>query len=264
MTVVERHPAGHPVWVELATSDVSGARPFYEALFGWTCHDVGAPGPGAYHVWKHQGLDIAGMYTAGEKLREKGISTHWLVYFASEDVDAMAERVRAGQGGILFAPFDLGDAGRSVWCVDQHGALFSGWQAKKDTGIKVSGGPGTLRWVELATPDMDRSIAFYQDVFGWQARESTPEERGIPTRYVEWLADGKAIGGALQMTAEWKGIPPHWVPYFEVADCQAAVDTAQRLGGKAPYGAFGMEGVGKLAVIDDPQQVRFMIIEPRT
>ncbi|MCW5965027.1 MAG: VOC family protein [Bryobacterales bacterium] len=262
MPTVDQHSAGHASWVELATSDVVAAQPFYEGLFGWTCRQVAPDGPGAYFMWHHNGLEVAGMYTVAGPLVEKGVTPHWMVYFATDDADALAGRVREVEGGVLFPPFDVGESGRSVWCSDRHGAMFSGWQAKAHCGMKVTGEPGTLNWVELATPELDRSIEFYTHVFGWKALERTPDERGIPTRYVEWMVGETHVGGALQMTDEWKGVPPHWVPYFEVADCDAAVETAQRLGGKAPYGAFGMAGVGRLAVIQDPQSVTFMVIQP--
>lgn len=185
-----------------------------------------------------------------------------MVYFATVDVEVMATRVKEAQGGILFPPFDVGESGRSVWCFDRHGAMFSGWQPKNHCGIRLSGEPGTLHWVELASPELDSSIEFYRDVFGWKAEPKTPDERGIPTRYVEWMVDDAPVGGALQMTAEWKGIPPHWVPYFEVVDCEVAVELAKDLGGKVPHGAFPMSGVGQLALVEDPQGVVFMVIQP--
>ncbi len=262
MQLLQRHPAGHPSWVELATSDVAGARPFYEALFAWTLTQSNPDGPGDYFMWQHQGHDIAGMYTLAGPALEKGVRPHWMVYFAVDDADALAAKVKDAQGALLFPPFDVGQSGRSAWCVDRHGAMFCGWQALSHCGMKVKGGPGTLNWVELATPELDVSLHFYTNIFPWTAEERSPDERGIPTRYIEWMVDGAPIGGALQMTAEWKGVPPHWVPYFQVADAPATVALAQELGGKAPYGHFGMAGVGQLALIQDPQGVAFMIIQP--
>ncbi|MCU0228004.1 MAG: VOC family protein [Bryobacterales bacterium] len=262
MQLIQQHPVGHPSWVELATTDVAAARPFYQQFFGWTVKQISPDGPGAYFMWQHQGQEIAGMYTLAGPLLEKGLSPHWMVYFAVDDADAFAAKVKLLQGGVLFPPFDVGQSGRSVWCVDRHGAMFCGWQARQHCGMKVKGGPSTLNWVELATPELDVSRHFYTTILPWTAEERTPDERGIPTRYIEWMVDGVPIGGALQMTPEWKGIPPHWVPYFQVEDAAASVALAEALGGKAPYGCFGMDGVGQLALIQDPQGVAFMIIQP--
>jgi hypothetical protein len=36
----------------------------------------------------------------------------------------------------------------------------------------------------------------------------------------------------MQIRPEWKGVPPHWMPYFLVADCDATAATTKELGGR--------------------------------
>ena len=35
--------------------------------------------------------------------------------------------------------------------------------------------PGTPSWVDLGSPDVDASVKFYGDLFGWTADEGSPE-----------------------------------------------------------------------------------------
>ena len=53
---------------------------------------------------------------------------------------------------------------------------------------------------------------------------------------------------------------PHWLPYFEVEDCDAAVADVERLGGKLTLEPMDMHGVGKLANVADPYGAHFAVI----
>ena len=52
--------------------------------------------------------------------------------------------------------------------------------------------PGTPSWVDLGSPDVDASIRFYGDLFGWTASEAGPPEAG---GYRFFLQDGKMVAG---------------------------------------------------------------------
>ena len=68
-------------------------------------------------------------------------------------------------------------------------------------------------------------------------------------------------GGMLQMTAEWKGIPPHWMVYFAVADCDAIAKNAKSRGGRIKVPPTDIPGVGRFSVIQDPQGAVCSIIQ---
>ena len=39
--------------------------------------------------------------------------------------------------------------------------------------------PGLPSWADLSTPDIDESVSFYGELFGWEAKEGEdPEEMG--------------------------------------------------------------------------------------
>jgi len=48
-----------------------------------------------------------------------------------------------------------------------------------------------------------------------------------------------------------QGVPPHWMPYFEVEDCDATVAAAKEAGGTMSVAPFDLP-YGRIAVLTDP------------
>ncbi len=80
--------------------------------------------------------------------------------------------------------------------------------------------PGVPSWVDLGTPDLDASIAFYSGLFGWQVDQGPPEAGG----YSMCMLEGKAVAGMGPLMTE--GQPPSWSTYVNVEDC---ADTAAKV-----------------------------------
>lgn len=65
----------------------------------------------------------------------------------------------------------------------------------------------------------------------------------------------------MQMTDEWPDeVPPHWLVYFAVTDCDATAAMAQDLGGTILVSPTDIPDVGRFAVLQDPQGAVFAII----
>ena len=114
--------------------------------------------------------------------------------------------------------------------LDQAGAPFSVWEPGTMPGAEVFDEPGALTWNELTTRDVEGSKAFYGAVFGWTARESSMA--GVP--YVVWECNGETIAGMQPMVGgDWPDdLPPHWMIYFAVRDCDESAGYARELGGR--------------------------------
>ena len=56
-------------------------------------------------------------------------------------------------------------------------------------------------------------------------------------------------------------VPPNWLPYFMVEDCNATADKAAASGGKLMMPPMDIPNVGRFAVIQDPQGAAFAIIK---
>jgi predicted enzyme related to lactoylglutathione lyase len=113
---------GSLCWNELATRDIDAAKAFYAAAFGWE-GETSAYGETSYTEWKLGGRTIGGMIAMNAEW-PPDVPSHWMVYFAVEDVDAAVSRVRELGGKVAMAPSDT-PAGRFAVVNDPQGAVFS-------------------------------------------------------------------------------------------------------------------------------------------
>lgn len=65
----------------------------------------------------------------------------------------------------------------------------------------------------------------------------------------------------MEFTAEQAETPPHWDVYFAVDDCDASTETARAQGGTVLMGPDDVPGVGRVAVLQDPQGAIFGIVK---
>jgi predicted enzyme related to lactoylglutathione lyase len=112
---------------------------------------------------------------------------------------------------------------------------------------------------ELATTDAATCGKFYSQLFGW-TRETVPMG---PTAYTRFRADGEEAAGMLQMTAEWAGVRPHWMPYVAVADADECARRVWELGGKVCVPPTDIP-TGRFAVVEDPSGAVFSVIKLKT
>ena len=251
MPKVTAHQPGAFCWIELMTSSADGARSFYTQLFGWSVNEIPMGELGMYYIFQKDGADTGAMYERTAEMA--GMPPFWMSYVRVDDADAATEKAKSLGATVHNGPFDVGPQGRMTVFGDPQGAAFAIWQPYEHPGIGIRDEAGTLCWNELQARDLDAARKFYPALFPWTVKES-PE-------YTEWhLADGQAIGGmtASQAPAE---VPPHWLAYFAVDDCDAAVAKAQSLGGQVFAPAFDVPSVGRMAVLADPQGAAFAVIK---
>jgi predicted enzyme related to lactoylglutathione lyase len=120
--------------------------------------------------------------------------------------------------------------------------------------------PGTPCWVELGTPDIEASGAFYGAVFGWEIPElpNSAELGG----YRRAKKGGKDIAGVAPLMQE--GQPPAWSTYVSVADADATTAAIREAGGSVHVEPMDVVGLGKMAVYADPTGAHFGIWQPGT
>jgi uncharacterized protein len=181
------------------------------------------------------------------------------VYLSNADVDAAATTVERLGGKITMGPVEVPDNGRMLSALDPTGAAFGAWQPGRHTGAQLFGEPGALCWAELNTPMPRVADAFYAELFGY-AQEQIGD--GSTFDYSAWtVAGGEPVCGRLAMTAEWDGIPPHWMVYFTVADTDRTAERVVDGCGEVRQGPFDSPH-GRIAVIADPGGAVLSIIDP--
>jgi hypothetical protein len=116
--------------------------------------------------------------------------------------------------------------------------------------------PGAFSWSELVTTDPARAAEFYGQLFGWNVK--APDEAMGGYRVVQ-LADA-SVAGIMAMPKDGPPMPPHWGCYVTVADTDQTVQRCIALGGKALMPPMDIPGVGRMAVLQDPQGAVLSVI----
>lgn len=256
MTNIDKYPIGSFCWIELATTDQDAAKKFYSNLFGWAPADM-PMGPGeVYTMFKLAGRDAgAATYTLRKDQQSQGVPPHWGLYIAVESVDAAANRVPQLGGKVCAPPFDVFDVGRMAVAQDPTGATFHLWQAKQQPNA-ITGVDGTLCWADLNTPDPAQAEKFYSSLLGWKLEKSEHDSSG----YLHIKNGEQYIGGVPPAKHRPVG-PAHWLPYFKVSNCDTSAAKARQAGAKFHLEPMTMEGVGRFAVVADPQGAVFAIFQ---
>ena len=109
---------------------------------------------------------------------------------------------------------------------------------------------GPCAGMSLETGDPKAAKEFYGALLGWGARKARI--------YRRVLNQARRIGGMMEMKGDmWKGIPPHWMPYFA-----GRIAIRQWLRSKPAMANQCVEptdipGTGRFAVLSDPQGAVF-------
>lgn len=117
---------------------------------------------------------------------------------------------------------------------------------------------GSFIWYELLTADPDAAADFYGQVLGWTA--ASAEQPGVDYRL--FSARGTPVAGHMKLPdgAEEAGMQPGWLGYIGVDDVDASVTFIEAAGGRVHMPAMDMPGVGRMALVADPQAVAFYVM----
>lgn len=124
----------------------------------------------------------------------------------------------------------------------------------------MANGHGDWIWYELMTTDADAATAFYEPVLGWTVGAPMTSEFD----YRAITASEGMVGGVLALTPEMTdgGARPCWVGYLAVDDCDRMVASVEADGGRVLMPARDMEGVGRIAMVTDPQGAPLYVMKP--
>lgn len=111
-------------WVQLNAKDLKKAKAFYTALFGWKAQDDAMPdGSGDYTTWLKADGPAGGMMAMPPGTDHA--PSHWLSYFAVEDVDATTTKAQSLGAQTYVPPTDIPGTGRFAVLADGQGAAFA-------------------------------------------------------------------------------------------------------------------------------------------
>ena len=249
------YAAGTPCWVDLMAKDQRAAIDFYKDLFGWS----GEPGPaefGGYAMMEKEGRPVCGI---GPAMAPEGMPEPphvWTTYLASDDAAASAQKITEAGGTVMVPPMEVGTQGVMVVASDPTGAVFGVWGHRDFFGATLVNEPGTLTWNECNTRDVPAASAFYQAAFGI----TTEPMEGMADYYSIRVGD-RPVGGMQTMAGKFPDeVPAHWMSWFAVDDTDSTVNAAVKAGGNIVVPPMDMEGVGRMAGLQDPWGAVFCIL----
>ncbi|MFF7950610.1 VOC family protein [Streptomyces griseorubiginosus] len=228
---------GVPCWVDAQLPDVAAGQRFYGELFGWTFEE--APGGSVWAL--RDGKPVAGL----ARKTDGRMPTVWTVYFATPDIESLADRIWAAGGQVVTAPVPVAELGMSALVTDPEGAVFALWEPGSHQGFGARHRPGTFAWAELYARDTEAANTFYGGLFhdALFGPDAHPDFGRAPVADV--------------FPAE---MPPHFLVHFQVEDCEAVLGTVGRLGGRVQAPPFETS-YGKVAVVTDNQGASFAVLE---
>lgn len=128
------------------------------------------------------------------------------------------------------------------------------------TNPHPSGQSGAFIWYELMARDADKAAAFYGEVLDWTTRGFGPGEQGDYRLFV--TADGAEVGGLMVLPSgnDCEAGEPGWVGYIGVDDTDAMAAAIVADGGQQFVPPTDISGVGRFAVVADPQGAVFTLM----
>lgn len=102
-------------------------------------------------------------------------------------------------------------------------------------------------WVDLSSPDVAASAAFYTRLFGWSVAVSPDPQYGGYAIAKDGNGDVAGIG-----PIQTPGTPPSWMVYLGTTDAAALGERVAAAGGTVIAPAFDVGDQGRMAVFQDP------------
>ncbi len=124
---------------------------------------------------------------------------------------------------------------------------------------------GKFIWCELMTSDTQAAGRFYGDVIGWWLSEMAMGTEG-PPYFIFQIGQGEGcpgIGGMMSLPPHLAGhMPPNWSGYVAVDDVDATAAAFRENGGTVHRRPEDIQGVGRFAVVADPDGAVINIMTP--
>lgn len=120
--------------------------------------------------------------------------------------------------------------------------------------------PGWPCWIDLMSPDIDASTAFYRAVFGWESTDETDQEGN--RIYTNFELDGKRVAGLGGQPPQMSGAPAIWSTYICTADVDTTAKAVEAAGGTVTMPPMRVMDAGHMAVFTDPTGAAFSVWQP--
>lgn len=243
---------GKVVWHDLLTNDVEAVKSFYGNLFGWKFSNSTDPN-GLYTTIHYNDEPIGGIVKLEQTEQNVNYASQWMEYISTQNVDAVIETARNNNCIIYREPFDIMNRGRIAIFADPRGALIA--VVHSATGDPKDTEPDYNNWLwnELLTDDLDSSVKFYSELFGYET-EKFKTQTGED--YLVLRDTEKRRAGVVPLPFE--DVKPNWLPFIAVKDPSVIEKQVEKLGGTIILGTESVAGKNSV-VISDPSGAVFAV-----
>lgn len=236
-------------WTGIISTDPDAAGAFYAHTLGWDL---------ATHTFDNGDIAtmavVNGIPRAHIRAAEGGEPSHWMPYLRVDIVDTAASKAVANGGQIVVPPMDI-PPGRFSVVRSPTGAAFALFheQSEADTNDAPQD-KGGVCWTELHSTEIDADLGWLQKTFGYDLGEMP-----IPNGTYH-LLKSKGADRAGAMAAQFDGVPSMWLTWIEVGNVDDTVSKVTEHGGTILAEPMEMEGVGRMAIAQDPTGGTFGVI----
>jgi uncharacterized protein len=119
--------------------------------------------------------------------------------------------------------------------------------------------PGVPCWIDTREPDPEAAVAFYRELFGWEAEDAMPP--GAPGKYFMARRQGRDVAGIGGVP---EGAPPiaAWNTYVWVDSAEETVARVKDAAGSVLMEPMDVMDAGRTAVFSDLEGAAFSVWEP--
>ena len=121
--------------------------------------------------------------------------------------------------------------------------------------------PGVPCWIDTWQPDADAAVAFYTQLFGWEAEDTMPPD--TPGKHFVCRLRGRDIAA---IASRPEAAPPvsAWTTYIWVESAEGTAAKVVDAGGSIVMDPFESLDRGRIAVVADPAGAPFGVWQPGT
>jgi uncharacterized protein len=120
--------------------------------------------------------------------------------------------------------------------------------------------PGTVAWVDMQTPDLDKARRFYGDLLGWSyVGGDDPNTAFYATAQVR----GRNVAGLAKLPSEGQ-FPPAWTVYLATNDADDTARKAKDAGATVMMPPMDVMDHGRMAILADPTGAVFGLWQPKS
>ncbi|MFD9333397.1 VOC family protein [Streptomyces sp. NPDC060028] len=239
--------------------DLGTSQRFYGAVVGWRFRPARLGE--AFSVAELDGVPVAGI---GALAGDLAVAVAWTPYFAVDDADVAAGRIRERSGTIAVGPVSFESGGRAALAADRDGAVFGIWEGQVSDSWRVGAGHAPA-WLELRTRNAFESAIFYGEVLEWATGRpgccevSYEEDRVVLRQGGEPVA--RLDSGPVETASYAPYSRPRWHVHFRVPELEPAVQAALDLGGRT-VSPIQSSDTDRWVALRDPDGALFTLTTP--